>query len=218
MTSTISSIIIENILKLVTNEITANSGNIIYMPDWQGVTLLGDISPGNISNKVIDAFENDICNISNTSLKNGIDVSKLGFGTVTNEKLDCISDLMSPVQAQLDAKIIPLSYINIGVGGKTKSTIYGVQTKFIFPGTDYVIPIRFKCVGETDVGVYGQARIYHNNNVICESPTFTGSAQIIDFGNISNLPAIESILEVQLKLSASSGDKYSWLHALNIYY
>lgn len=216
MSTIVSDLIIES------NKIKTLGGNVISLPDWGYVQLVGNTNPGSLSNKTIDATENNIVNITDNSIKSnaGISVNKLGWGTVGNQQLDCIRDVSGPVQAQLNAKIIPLSYINIGPAQKTKSTVYSVQTKFIFPGTDYVIPTKFKCVGEIDSGVTGQARIYHpgNTSVVCESPTFTGGEQIIDFGTISNLPAEESILEVQLKITSGVGNKFAWLHALNIYY
>lgn len=223
MSHKISSITVESDLVLVTSTITGNSGNVLNLPDWGNTTLIGTLEPATIQNKIIDCFENFVANVDNDAIKPNaaIDCLKIGYGTVSNTKLDCISDVMAPVQAQIDAKVIPISYINIGISEKTKNTTYTTQTKFVFPGTNYVVPIAFKCVAEMDDNtIAAQTRIFHKDsgNVICESPSFSGAEQIVNYGNISNLPPEESILEVQLRLTTASGSKFAWMHAVNIYY
>ncbi|NNC95926.1 MAG: hypothetical protein HKN92_10215 [Chitinophagales bacterium] len=78
----------------------------LFVPDANSTIVGTDISQ-TITNKTIDATNNTISNLDNSSIKiaAAIDASKLANGTVSNTELQYINSVTSNVQTQLNTKI-----------------------------------------------------------------------------------------------------------------
>lgn len=66
--------------------------------------LMGATDVQTITNKTISGATNHLMDIPNASLAAGIDATKLGSGSVSNQRLNYLANLTSDVQAQLDSR------------------------------------------------------------------------------------------------------------------
>jgi hypothetical protein len=101
----------------------------------------------------------------------------------------------------------------IEVGKSSKASSYQALAKFVFGGTalnNKIISIKGVFYMQSGGSNSYSVRIYDvtNGNIIAE---ITGadntSAEIVDLGNVSNLPENEAILEIQVK---STGNKRAY--------
>ena len=107
-------------LKLDLSDISSNTSITLKTP-IEETTILGTDSNQTITNKTINAPDNNITNVPNTSLSPGIDSSKIADGSVSNTEFQYINSLSSNVQDQINAHTSSLSVhgISSNVVGET---------------------------------------------------------------------------------------------------
>lgn len=190
----------------------------------QNLNINGTINGTNY-NTIIDNINNHLTDYINP---HKVTKSQIGLSNVSN--VQQIPMTFMGIQngvATLDnnTKIYSsqlYKYDSYGFSTNTNSPIYTKLFQFIYMGTNYNnIISSIKFIGYMEQGAQNYSvRIYDytNNNNICEVINLANNnQQIIDMGNINNLPINNSILEVHAKITGNKLTNCYLLGLLCIY-
>lgn len=173
---------------------------------WRSTTAAGGMVTG------VSKNSGAVVNAANRSVLNFIEGANVTL-TVSDDAVGDEVDITiaSTASANTHPLELPLSQ-NSNPYWQSSSDTYEVMGCLIFRGTTTLgTPSAIKAVAWVTSGVTGGIRVYDvtNSQVICENASITNSGKaIISLGSLSNLPAGESLWEVQTKrVSGGGSDK-----------